>query len=267
MKEYFFEKRGIYYRMNDFQTDRNILVFVHGLSSSSSAWDLYEKKFENKYNILSLDLRGHGKSIRYKRYEDYVIKNFALDIYELLNELNIKDFILISHSFSTFISMEFIFSNQDLIKKAILLSPSHKVENNIKTYILKTILSLSSILNIFPFINKKGGHVDYTKYINTGDWNMRRLLTDILNTGLRIYLYCIKQTYNFNRYIFLKDIHIPVLIIHGKHDSIFPIKHAYRLHKEIKNSEIAIIKNTNHILVLNNFKEVSDLIEKFIENK
>lgn len=265
MVEYFFDKRGIYYRMNDFKTERETLVFVHGLSSSSSAWALYEKHFENKYNILSLDIRGHGKSMKYKKYEDYTIKNFALDIHELLNELKIKDFILISHSFATFISIELMVLNQELIKKAILLSPNHKVEKSLITNMIKFLLKLTPFLNIFPFSAKPKGHVDYSKYKKTKDWNIRRLLKDILNTGIRIYLYCIRQTYDFNRDIFLKNIHILILIIHGKNDSIFPIKYAYRLHKEIKNSEIAIIDNTDHILVLNNFNEVSTLIQKFVE--
>jgi pimeloyl-ACP methyl ester carboxylesterase len=267
MKETFFTKKGLYYRTNDFREDRETLVFIHGLSSSSSAWNLHERYFEDKYNILLVDLRGHGKSIKYKKYEDYAIKNFSLDIYELLGELNIKDFIFISHSFSTFISIEFMILNQTMIKKAIFLSPNHKVENNLKTNIVKILLKLTPILNIFPFSKKPGEHVDYFKYINTGDWNIQRLLKDTLNTGIRVYLYCIKQAYTFDRDEFLKNINIPVLIIHGKNDSIFPIKYAYKLHEEIKNSEIAIIDNADHTLVLNNFSKTSSLMDKFIEKR
>jgi pimeloyl-ACP methyl ester carboxylesterase len=267
MKEYFFEQRGIYYRINDFRPEQETLVFVHGLSSSSSAWNLHEKYFENKYNVLLLDLRGHGKSIKYKKYQNYAIKNFALDIYELLNELNIRDFVFISHSFSTFISIEFMASNQQMIKKAIFLSPNHKVEKGLKTNMVKFLLKLTPILNIFPFSNKPKKHIDYFKYINTGDWNIRRLLKDTLNTGIRVYLYCIKQAYTFDRDDFLNHIDIPVLIIHGKNDSIFPIKYAYKLHKEIKNSEIAIIDNADHTLVLNNFNETSLLMDRFIEKR
>jgi pimeloyl-ACP methyl ester carboxylesterase len=154
-----------------------------------------------------------------------------------------------------------------MIKKAIFLSPNHKVENNLKTNIVKILLKLTPILNIFPFSKKPGEHVDYFKYINTGDWNIQRLLKDTLNTGIRVYLYCIKQAYTFDRDEFLKNINIPVLIIHGKNDSIFPIKYAYKLHEEIKNSEIAIIDNADHTLVLNNFSKTSSLMDKFIEKR
>ena len=62
MKEYYFDNDKIYYRTNEFKADRLILVFIHGVSGSSSSWWTYEKIFENKYNILTYDIRGHGKS-------------------------------------------------------------------------------------------------------------------------------------------------------------------------------------------------------------
>ena len=68
MKEHFFEDR-IYYRTNEFKSDRLTLVFVHGVSGSSSAWLPYEKIFENKYNVLTYDIRGHGLSKKYPHYE------------------------------------------------------------------------------------------------------------------------------------------------------------------------------------------------------
>jgi len=50
MKESYFSKNNIYYRINEFQPGRPTLVFIHGLSGSSSAWLEYEKKFEK--NII-----------------------------------------------------------------------------------------------------------------------------------------------------------------------------------------------------------------------
>ena len=68
MKELFFVEKGIYYRINDFKPDRATLVLIHGASGSSSAWWPYEKMFENKYNMLTYDIRGHGMSKKYPNY-------------------------------------------------------------------------------------------------------------------------------------------------------------------------------------------------------
>ena len=38
------------------------ITFVHGAGGSSTIWYKQIKYFSNKYNLLLLDLRGHGKS-------------------------------------------------------------------------------------------------------------------------------------------------------------------------------------------------------------
>ena len=121
-----FSKRGIYYRTNDFSNRKQTIVFVHGLSGSSSAWLEYEKKFTADYNLVALDLRGHGKSKKFKNYGDYEISNFVGDIEEILQELNIKKFILVSHSFGSVIALALIKRRKEDITKAIF---STKLQN------------------------------------------------------------------------------------------------------------------------------------------
>ena len=262
MKELFLEKKGIYYRMNEFERNRPTLLFIHGLSSSSSAWIDYEKKFENKYNIVLPDLRGHGNSHKLKSYDDYKISKLADDIYDLVTHLNLEKFFLISHSFGTLIALEFLVSHQDRVRGAIFLSPSSNAGKRVAVKIIKPFLGLG---HLFPARNNKG-HVEYSKYKGTGDWNIWRLSADILNTSTRVYLFCTKQSYGFNRENFLEKIHIPTLLIHGKDDTIFPVENSVLMDKKMKNSELILLDNTDHIIVLNNASEICAAIENFVEN-
>ena len=264
MQEYFFTERQIYYRKNEFSSDKQTLVFIHGVSGSSAAWLPYEKKFENEYNILSLDLRGHGKSAKPLEYESYKIELFAEDIYELMQYLHVQKCILISHSFGSFIALAFLDKYQEMVSKVVLISPQYSVNNMPQAKIAKPFIY--GLVSILPALKstKVGGHIDYLKYKNSGDWNIPRMYADITNTDLRVYLYCSKQTYMFDGQEILKKIQVPTLIIHGENDSIFPVKYAKEMNTKIKNSKIEIIKNSNHILVLNNFNEVSNFIEKFV---
>src|SRR5579859_2075215 len=99
MKEDYLSERGIYYRTNDFKGGRPTLVFVHGLLGSSSAWAPYEKLLQGNYNILTFDLRGHGKSVRPLKYREYEVRYFVKDIAALLEHLHITECVLVSHSF------------------------------------------------------------------------------------------------------------------------------------------------------------------------
>lgn len=265
MNEQFFEERGIYYRSNKFRPDISTLVFIHGLSGSSSAWKMYEKYFDNKYNLLSLDLRGHGKSFKSKKFEDYSIHNLSEDVRDLLRYLKINKVVLISHSFGALIALDFLSRYEDVVEKAVFLSPNYFVNKRALARLSKPFfMILSGIIGIFPFSRKSGYHVDYDNYQNTGDWNLRRMFADISNTGLRVYLYCTLQSYIPNYEDLVETIQVPVLLVHGEKDTIFPASNSIEMNNKIKDSKLIVLPMADHIVVLNNFVEVSQAIERFI---
>jgi len=265
MQEYFLNQK-IYYRANKFKPNRPTLVFIHGLSGSSSAWRPYEQKFTTEYNIVTFDLRGHGRSICRRRYNDYAIKFFADDLYELASALKLPPFILVSHSFGSLVALEFLAKHKNIAKAAIFLAPNFDINQRKLARAIKPLLNLSKCLQYLPLpIMRLGRHVDYEYYKNTGDWNLRRMLADILNTGLRIYLYCSHQACQVNYSAWLNKVNLPALIIHGRRDTIFPLASAEIMAAKIKKAELVILNQANHILVLNNRPEVTAAMENFIK--
>lgn len=264
MEEHYLKgKIRIFYKKNKFEKNRKTLVFIHGISGSSAAWIPYEQEFEKNYNVLSYDLRGHGKSFKPKSYEDYTMKKFVEDLVLLLKHEKINRFVLICHSFAAMIAMEFLKKHQKMVEKAIFLSPIYTAPRGKLACLIKSILKVTK--PIWPNVpNKTGGHVNYNHYKNTGDWNIPRMIQDIGNTGLGAFLDCTLQSYNFDAKDFLKDIKIPTLLIHGKKDSIFDYGNSVYMQKNIKNSKLISIPYADHILVLNNFKEVSREIYRFL---
>lgn len=264
MKEYFLEQAGIYYKANDFVETRPTILFVHGLSGSSSAWYRHEEKFREKYNIISYDLRGHGKSKRFKDYEDYAPEKFVEDIHTLISHLNINKFFIVSHSLGTIFALDFVLKYQDLVEGAIFLSPNFAIKEKWLGHVISPAIK---VLEIFGMDNTKiqGKHIDYSKkYTNTTDWDFPRMLEEVSNTGLKTYLLCTKQVCEFDREAVLEKLNIPVLIMHGKKDTIFPVKNSIKLLKHIKNLELIILEKSDHILVIKNFEVVSAAIEKFV---
>lgn len=246
MKENIFNSK-IYYRVNEWKNDRKTLVLVHGLVGSSSAWWEYEKILKEKYNILAFDIRGHGKSKRFTEYNDYKIDNFSNDIFELVNYLEIKKFILVSHSFGTFIVLDFISKHREFIEAMIFLSPNFNISQMSEAKIAKPILNFLTKINFPISTTKERRHLDYlNEYPNSGDFNIRRTIADISNTSLRTYLYCVKQIYSFDGEEILGKINFPTLIIHGKEDTIFPIKYGILMASKIPNSKIVMLDNVCH---------------------
>jgi 3-oxoadipate enol-lactonase len=264
MQELYSKKTGLYYKINGFLPQRPTFVFVHGLTGSSSAWIPYEQEFEKKYNILSFDLRGHGKSFKPEKYEDYAIEKFSDDLFGLLQELSVKDFLLISHSFGTLVALEFLSAHPGLASGAVFLSPSFSFHQKGITKFVKPIAELAAhCAAYFIYSGRPKGHLDYRKYFNTGDWNARRIIADLRATTLRVYFFSMRQSYEFDKEAFLEKIDIPSLMVHGAKDTIFPKENSLIMSRKIKNSQLIILPRANHILVLNNFKEISQAIENF----
>ena len=139
MKEHFLESRGIYYRTNDWESGRNTLVFVHGLVGSSAAWKPFEEYFKDSCNVLTYDLRGHGKSLKPTAYDAYAIREHVTDLEELIRTLGVNKFTLISHSFGTLIALEYIAIHADTLEHIVFLSPSFSLNKIRKTRMVRPI--------------------------------------------------------------------------------------------------------------------------------
>ena len=72
------------------------LVFIHGLSDNLLYWEFLASNLKGQYQILRIDLRGHGGS---KLGNDEIILDTDVkDLKTLLDELKIKKVNLIGYS-------------------------------------------------------------------------------------------------------------------------------------------------------------------------
>ncbi|MCB0609176.1 MAG: alpha/beta hydrolase [Lewinellaceae bacterium] len=74
------------------------LVFIHGWCINGSYWDNQVAAFKDRYQVLTLDLAGHGQSKMPK--PEYTIEEHGRDVADLITQLGLKKIILIGHSMS-----------------------------------------------------------------------------------------------------------------------------------------------------------------------
>lgn len=74
------------------------LLFVHGLNADQTYWDEQVKYFSPDYKVVTIDLPGHGKSGKERKY--WTVPGFAGDVYAIVKRLKLKNVILIGHSFA-----------------------------------------------------------------------------------------------------------------------------------------------------------------------
>lgn len=82
----------LHYQTYHLGEDKDWVVFVHGAGGSSSIWFKQIKAYKKHFNVLLVDLRGHGKSkdLMQKYYEDkYTFQLISNDILDVLDEAGI----------------------------------------------------------------------------------------------------------------------------------------------------------------------------------
>jgi 3-oxoadipate enol-lactonase len=263
--EHFWDRHGICYRTNRFEPGRRTLVFMHGVSGSSSAWRPYEARFSPHYNIVTYDLRGHGKSRKYARLGDYAVDRFLDDLTALLDHLCIERCTVIGHSFATLLTLELLRRHRDRVEGAVLASADFDVGRTRRGRLLEAILKPVGVLDYLPFRPGLGAHVDYARFPQTGDWNLPRMAADIGNTTWRVYLYASRQIYAVHADSILMSIQVPILLVHGKRDSIFPVEHARYMAARIPHARLVVLEEADHIVVLNHPDAVGTAIQEFLE--
>ncbi|MBC8172026.1 MAG: alpha/beta fold hydrolase [Anaerolineae bacterium] len=76
----------LYYELEG-DANNEVILFLHGLGSSTRDWELQIPYFSPHYRVLAIDMRGHGRSD--KPAGPYAMVQFALDVIGVLDMLKI----------------------------------------------------------------------------------------------------------------------------------------------------------------------------------
>lgn len=81
----------LYYKTYPHSSSGEWVVFIHGAGGSSSIWFKQIKDYTINFNVLMVDLRGHGKSQDSRRpYEEYSFDEICQDVVEVMDEARIN---------------------------------------------------------------------------------------------------------------------------------------------------------------------------------
>ena len=110
------------------ESSKDTIVFLHGSGLSHIVWSLTEQFFSNKnFNVLSIDLPGHGNSDgpcldSIEKIADWLEKVF--------DELKLKNIILVGHSQGCLEALEYSFKYKDRLKKIVFIGGSYRMPVN-----------------------------------------------------------------------------------------------------------------------------------------
>ena len=113
----------LYYKTYDHPDSAEWVTFIHGAGGSSSIWYKQVKEFKAHFNVLLIDLRGHGKSQEiFERYfsNEYNFENISLDVIEVLDHLKIKQSHFVGISLGTILIRTICELAPDRVKSLVM---------------------------------------------------------------------------------------------------------------------------------------------------
>lgn len=107
-----------YYRSDG---DKPAVLFLHGITEHGQAWTRFPSFIEPFFDVVLMDLRGHGLSGKPKF--GYRAEQMAEDIYWLIKSLNLVQPILIGHSMGASVATAFAAIYEDMVSGLVLEDP------------------------------------------------------------------------------------------------------------------------------------------------
>ncbi len=139
------------------------VTFVHGGGGSSSIWFRQLRDFRKHFNVLLVDLRGHGKSKRpiYEKLKQYTFDKIGDEVIEVLDHLQIKSTHFVGISLGTIIIREITERYPERTKSMIMGGAIMKL--NLRGQILmrlgvllKSVIPYLLLYRFFAFIIMPG---------------------------------------------------------------------------------------------------------------
>lgn len=113
----------LYYKTFQSPEHTEWVTFLHGAGGSSAIWFNQIKDFKQHYNVLLIDLRGHGRSQNHFKGRDiprYTFKEISTDVIEVLDDLHIEKSHFVGISLGTILIREMAENYPKRVSKIIL---------------------------------------------------------------------------------------------------------------------------------------------------
>ena len=244
---------SIYYEK--YGDNKKTILILPGWGNTRTTFTNIINFFKDNYTIYIIDYPGFGNSpIPEKELTIYDYTNLVRDF---LDEMQIKNPIIIAHSFGGRIATLLTGYYKEKIDKIIMIDaasikPRKSIKNLIKQTTYKVLKKLTYLL---PKLKQEYYRQKLLKFFGSTDYqnlpnNMHKTFKNIVNENLIYYL---------------KNIESETLLLWGKLDKDTPLKDGYKMNNLIKNSALIIFPKGNHFSYLQYPYLTNKIIFEFIK--
>lgn len=238
----------LHYKIHKKSPDADWVTFIHGAGGSSSIWFKQIRDFQKHFNILLIDLRGHGKSKSpmYEKLKGYTFEVIGNEVMEVLDHLKIEKSHFIGISLGTIVIREITERFPERVSSMVLGGAIMKL--NLRGQVLmrlgvllKSIIPYLLLYRFFAFIimprkkhrESRNLFVREAKKLYQKEFKRWFTLASQINPLLALFR--------------IKDCGVPTLYIMGSEDHMF-LPSISKLVQGHTSSTLHVIPNCGHVV-------------------
>ena len=237
------------------------LLLIHGLGGSINTWK-YQIEDMKGYNIVAVDLEGHGESEFIK--EKHLLSRSASEINEVLEKGNIGKVHVISLSLGTLVAMEFVYQYPEKVKSVVLAGFVLNMNAGFKTLLalvegIKYVIPKKVFYPLFANIM-----MPCKNHKKSRDFFIRESLK-MKSVAFRMWLSeLFRAQYKLSDYVrVIREYQLPVYLISGKQDYFF-VGSVRRTQKKISDSTLCFIEKCGHVCSIEKHAVFNELVIQFL---
>ncbi len=235
---------------------RDTIIFLHGSGLSHIVWSLTEQFFSNKnFNVLSIDLPGHGNSEgkcldSIEKIADWLEKVFI--------KLELDKVTIIGHSQGCLEALEYSFKYKDRLNKIVFVGGSYRMPVN------KNLIDLASNGDSDAVkLMMKWGFEGSKKFI--GGNPVERIIQSPRDISEILAVDLIACNNYSNGAVAAKSINCPTMFIFGELDKMVNLEAGKKFSNLVKNSTTHVINGCGHMIMIEKAFEMREKIFNFLK--
>ncbi len=236
--------------------NKDTIVFLHGSGLSHIVWSLVEQFFSNKnFNVLSIDLPGHGNSEgpclnTIEEIADWLEKAFV--------KLKLDQIILIGHSQGCLEMLEYSNRYKSRLKKLVFVGGSYKMPVNQDLIDLAQNGDSDAVK-----LMMKWGYEGSKKFI--GGNPVEKIIQTPKDISQILAVDLVASNNYANGLEAVKTIDCPTMLVFGALDKMVNIEAGKKFANLIKNSTTQIIDGCGHMIMIEKAFEMREKVLEFLQ--
>jgi pimeloyl-ACP methyl ester carboxylesterase len=245
------ERMQVHFRDEGITTDTLPIVLIHGTGASLHTWEAWVRELKNEHRIITLDLPAYGLTGP-NQTGDYS-QDFYVDFMEkFLSKLKIKRCILGGNSLGGGITWAYALEHPERVSKMILVDAGGYPMVSKSVPIAFQIARMPVVGNLFKYILP---HAIIEKSLQNVYVHDERITPELIERyydlssregNRKAFLDRMKSSIKNDKYLKIKTLNMPTLIIWGKEDGLIPLDVAEKFHIDLPNDTMVIFKDLGH---------------------